>query len=362
MQHVDYAVLNDDHIGEGKIDFEEVMTNLRPDVFILNDDDSSISPKQKLCDRLGATLTLVKREVPQALIPTSTTNIINKINFSLKAPLRIDFAGGWTDVPYIMDGKKGYVSNVAIRPLIELKGGQFNFSGYPRGSGLSTSTAVKLLEMLNSKTYNAEPKTLVNIGEDLFQLENQELQWFIGRQDQYAIVYGNFHCFEFGDNYAKPLTLNISEETLESFREKLLLIHTGESRNAQLAVEEVYKNYKTPNGQKALDLLTECGLSLAKALEKGDFHQCGKIIEKNWEAQKLLAPSSTTEKLDEMYDFAEANGAIGGKLCGAGGGGAFLFVAEDPEELKKVMKQRFVDCFEIDFEFELRNIKELNNF
>ena len=181
MQDVDYAVLNDDHIGEGKIDFAQVMANLRPDIFILNDDDSSIGPKKNLCDHLRAEMVLVKREVPQALVPTSTTNIINKINFSLKAPLRIDFAGGWTDVPYIMDGKKGYVSNVAIRPLIELKKGQFNFSGYPRGSGLSTSTAVKLLEMLNSKTYNAEPKTLVNIGEDLFQLENQELQWFIGR-------------------------------------------------------------------------------------------------------------------------------------------------------------------------------------
>ena len=181
-------------------------------------------------------------------------------------------------------------------------------------------------------------------------------------QDQYAIVYGNFHCFEFGDNYAKPLPLNIGEETLESFREKLLLIHTGESRNAQLAVEEVYRNHKTPSGQKALDLLTECGLNFAKALEKSDFQACGKIIEKNWESQKLLAPSSTTEKLDEMYDVAKANGAIGGKLCGAGGGGAFLFVADDPEELKKVMKQRFVDCFEIDFEFEFRNIKELNNF
>jgi galactokinase/mevalonate kinase-like predicted kinase len=62
-----------------------------------------------------------------------------------------------------------------------------------------------------------------------------------------------------------------------------------------------------------------------------------------------------------MYDFAHANGAIGGKLCGAGGGGAFLFVSKDPESLKHAMKKEFVECFEIDFEFEFRNIKELNN-
>jgi D-glycero-alpha-D-manno-heptose-7-phosphate kinase len=294
------------------------------------------------------------------LIPTSTSNIINKINYSLKAPLRIDFSGGWTDVPYIMDGQKGYVSNVAIRPLVEYKGGKFNFSGYPRGSGLSTSTAAKLLEMLNSKTYNAEPKSLANIGEDLFNLENQELQWFIGRQDQYSIVYGGFNCFEFGTDYARPLELNISKETLETFRSRLLLLHTSESRNAQVAVEEVYKNHKSPNGQQAISELASCGYEFARALEKNEFDKCALIIERNWNAQKLLAPSSTTPKLDEMDDYAKDHGALGGKLCGAGGGGAFLFYSHDIEKLKKSMKQKFVDTFEIDFEFEYRSIKELN--
>jgi len=360
MEDVDFAVLNDHEIGDGKIDFEEVMTELRPDIFILNDDDSSVEPKKKLCDSLGIKIEFVSREVPNELMPTSTSNIISKINYSLKAPLRIDFAGGWADVPYIMEGKKGYVSNVAIRPLVEYKGGKFNFSGYPRGSGLSTSTAAKLLEMLNSKTYNAEPKSLTNIGEDLFNLENLELQWFIGRQDQYAIVYGGFHCFEFGDDYAKPLDMDISQETLEKFRSRLLLLHTGESRNAQVAVEEVYKYYKTENGKKAIDELVTCGYEFAKALERIDFDACAEIINRNWEAQKLLAPSSTTEKLDAMYDFAKENGALGGKLCGAGGGGAFLFYAHDADKLKKAMKQKFVDSFEIDFEFEYRSIKELN--
>lgn len=360
MEDVDYAVLNDDEIGEGKIDFKQVMRDLRPDVFILNDDDSSVGPKQKLCDEVGVKIQFVSREVPEELLPTSTTNIINKINFSLKAPLRIDFAGGWADVPYIMEGKTGYVSNVAIRPLVEYKGGKFNFSGYPRGSGLSTSTAAKLLEMLNSKTYNAEPKSLANIGEDLFNLENQELQWFIGRQDQYSIVYGGFNCFEFGDDYAKPLDIQIPKDTLDEFRSHLLLLHTSESRNAQVAVEEVYKNFKTENGQKAISELVACGFEFAHALAKNDFSLCAKIIERNWNAQKLLAPSSTTPKLDQMYDHAKANGALGGKLCGAGGGGAFVFFSHDVEKLKKAMKRKFVDSFEIDFEFEHRSIKELN--
>ena len=259
-----------------------------------------------------------------------------------------------------MDGKKGYVSNVAIRPLVEYKGGKFNFSGYPRGSGLSTSTAAKLLEMLNSKTYNAEPKSLTNIGEDLFTLENQELQWFIGRQDQYAVVFGGFNCFEFGTDYAKPIDTHISQETLEKFRSKLLLLHTSESRNAQVAVEQVYKNYKSDNGQKAISELVSCGYEFAKALQNEEFDNCAKIIERNWSAQKLLAPASTTVKLDAMYAYAKESGALGGKLCGAGGGGAFLFYSHNVDHLKKAMKHKFVDAFEIDFEFEYRSIKELN--
>lgn len=360
LQDVDYAVLNDHEIGAGKIDFKNVITRLRPDIFILNKDDSAIEEKKRLCDQLDVQIKFVSREVPPELSPTSTTRIINKINYAYKAPLRIDFAGGWTDVPYIMDGRKGYVSNVAIKPLIEMKSNRFNFSGYPRGSGLSTSTAVKLLEMISAKNYNADPKSLEAIGEDLFSLENKELNWAIGRQDQYAIVYGGFNCFECGDDYARPLDIKVPKETLETFRVNLLLLHTGVSRNAQSAVEQVYQYHKTGQGQQALSTIGECGYQFIHALAEQDFMECARIMERNWEAQKQLASASTNEHLDEMYAYAKENGAYGGKICGAGGGGAFIFYCKEPLALKKAMKKKFVDCFEIDFEFEYQNIKELN--
>lgn len=361
LHDVDYAVLNNTEIGEGKIDFKGIMQHLQPDIFVLNDDDSSIQPKADLCQSLGVELKLVSRVVPEELVPTSTTNIINKINFCLKAPLRIDFAGGWTDIPFIMNGKKGYVSNVAISPLIEMRAGQFNFSGYPRGSGLSTSTAAKVLEMINAKTYNAEGKTLQHIAEDLFNLENQELNWFIGRQDQYSIVYGGYNCFECSDHYAEPVGPSISRETLDRFHKKLLLLHTGVSRNAQSAVEGVYANYTSPAGRKALDNMVEYGKEFTEALAAEDFRRCAQIMDANWQAQKQLTSSSTNEQLDEMYAFAVENGAWGGKICGAGGGGAFVFGTDNPEALRLAMKKRFVSCFEIDFAFEYRSVKELNN-
>ena len=360
LQDVDYAVLNDHEIGVGKIDFKEVMTQLRPDVFVLNEDDSAIAEKQALCDETGTRIAFVTREVPPELSPTSTTRIINKINYAYRAPLRIDFAGGWTDVPFIMNGQTGYVSNVAIKPLIEVKNQTFNFSGYPRGSGLSTSTAVKLLELISAKNYNAEPKSLTMIGEDLFNLENKELNWAIGRQDQYAIVFGGFHCFAFDDEGGRALPIEVKQETMEAFRTHLLLLHTGVSRNAQSAVEQVYQNYQTDAGQEALAIIGECGRAFADALAQADFLECARIMERNWEAQKQLAPASTNDNLDAMYTFAQENGAHGGKICGAGGGGAFIFYCEDPLTLRRAMKKQFVDCFEIDFTFEYQDIKTLN--
>jgi len=360
LQDVDYAVLNDKEITGGKIDFKKILEVLRPDVFILNDDDSSLDEKSEICQRIGTKIEFVTRIVPPELEATSTTRIIDIINFKYRAPLRMDFAGGWTDVPYIIGDMKGYVSNIAIQPLIEYKNRQFNFSGYPRGSGLSTSTAAKLLEMISSKTYNSDSRTLSQIGEDLFNLENTELNWAIGRQDQYSIVYGGFNCFEFGKDYAKRMNFNITKETLEDFKKHILLLHTGVSRNAQQAVEQVYQNHKTPGGQNALKKLAKYGFEFAQLLEKKDFIGCAKIMEKNFEAQIQLASMSTNEGLDRIYECAKKHGTIGGKIAGAGGGGAFILYCEDPVYLKKVLKKEFVECFEIDFDFHYRDIKALN--
>ena len=360
MQDVDYAVLNDKDIFGEKIDFKRIIEQLRPDVFIVNDDDSGIEEKRRICSATGTQIGLVKRIVPPELEATSTTRIIDKINFKYRAPLRMDFAGGWTDVPYIMGDKKGYVSNATISPLIEYKNGQFNFSGYPRGSGLSTSTAAKLLEIISSKTYNSDSMTLSQIGEDLYNLENTELNWAIGRQDQYSIVFGGFNCFEFGKDYAKRMDISVSRETLEEFKKKLLLIHTGVSRNAQSAVEQVYQNHLTASGQNALSKLARLGLEFAGMLEKKNFAGCAKIMEENFKTQIQLATASSNDYLDHMYDFAKQHGAIGGKIAGAGGGGAFIFYCDDPEYLKNSMKEEFVDCFEIDFDFHYKDIKSLN--
>ena len=361
FQDVNYATLNDMDLSPGKIDFQGVMRKLKPDVFVLNEDDSGIDEKTALCKEIGTEMVFVTRKVPEVLQATSTTRIIDKIQFAYRSPLRIDFAGGWTDVPYIMGDKTGFVSNITISPLIELKNGAFNFGGYPRGSGLSTSTAAKLLEMISSKNYNSDSKTIAHISEDLFNLENKELNWAIGRQDQYSIVKGGFNCWEFGKDYGRPVDMNVSIETLEEFKKNLILIHTGASRNAQSAVEEVYQNYKTEKGQDALDKLASYGKAFAAALKAKNFIRCAEIMEENFKAQIQLASATTNDYLNEMYSYAMNNGAYGGKIAGAGGGGAFIFYCEDPAHLITSLKEKFVDCFEINFDFHFDDIKNLNS-
>ena len=360
FQDVDYATLNDMDILPGKIDFRGVMEALRPDVFILNEDDSAVEEKRALCEQLGSELVFVNREVPEVLEPTSTSRIIDKIQFAYRAPLRIDFAGGWTDVPYIMGDRKGYVSNITISPLIELKNGAFNFAGYPRGSGLSTSTAAKLLEMISARNYNVDSRSIAMISEDLFNLENRELNWAIGRQDQYSIVKGGFNCWECGKDYARPINLEVPADVLGKFKRNLVLIHTAASRNAQSAVEEVYRNYDTESGRDALDKLARYGKQFAMTLQKGDFVGCAAIMDLNFKAQIQLAPATTNDYLSDMYSHALQQGAYGGKIAGAGGGGAFIFYCNDPGQLIASMKERFVDCFEINFDFHYLDVKNLN--
>ena len=103
----------------------------------------------------------------------------------------------------------------------------------------------------------------------------------IGRQDQYSIVHGGFNCWEFGQDYARRTQVDIPRETLEEFKKGLLLLHTGASRNAQSAVEEVYMNHKTKAGQDALDKLAAYALEFAVALKNKEFILCAEIMEKN---------------------------------------------------------------------------------
>lgn len=360
MQDVDYAHITDGKERGDKIDFLYTMECLRPDIFVVNSDDSALNKKKDLCEGLGIELETVGRTLPDYLKSTSTTEIINKSNKKYGAPLRIDLAGSFSDIPEVMSGRPGYQSSVAISPLIEADlEGKFNFSGYPRGIGLSTSTAVTLLKMIDRE--NLDNWSLEKISETLYNNENVDLNFNIGRMDQYTIVNGGFNVRKYTQNSAETYGPNIINRKIRSLENKLVLIYSGISRNAQKVIKQVYENKDTKEGRIALDRLSELGKSFGCELERENYDNLAEIISENWKMQKRIAPDSTNNRLDQIYEFAMNNGAKGGKICGAGGGGAYLFYSEDKQSLTESIKKEFVECFEIDFRFENRNIKTLNN-
>ena len=358
LETVDFAVINEEEISEGKIDFAHMFKLLKPDVFVLNDDDSGLVQKEEFCRDNNIEFKTVSRTVPEFLTPVSSTHIINRKKRNFFAPLRIDFAGGWTDIPNLMEGKTGYVSTAAINPLVEVREDELNLSVYPRGSGLSTSTGVKILETLSSDR-GFKNKSLDEISESLFEDENKGLGWAIGRQDPYAIVHGGFNCWECTDNQARSV-VQVDRDILDSWEKNLLLVHTGRQRNAQKIVQEVYEYFKDKTGKQSLERLASLGLDFAHNLKVKEFEKCAEIMHENWMEQKKLAPSSSDSHLDDIYKFAYSLGARG-KLCGAGGGGAFVFYHSKPNDLAKSLLEKFSDCFVIDFGIEHNNIKDLNN-
>lgn len=273
-----------------------------------------------------------------------------------KAPLRIDFAGGWSDVPALIKGMSGYVCNAAISPLIELDRSFYNFKEYPRACGLSTSTAVTALNNMG-RLLNENSS---HVAETLYQLENESLTWSIGRQDAYSIANGGVSCYEFNQDYAKNIGITFSQKTLDIFHKRLLLLFYGESRDAQTVVEQVYERKDSKEGRKAIQELANYGILFAKELRNLRLRLCGEIVSKNFKAQKLLAKATSNEKIEEIFKCAVKNGSFGGKICGAGGGGALLFMCYDPYKTFDLINKEFPSCKKIEFKFEFNNLQKIN--
>src|SRR5262249_45286331 len=146
----------------------------------------------------------------------------------------------------------------------------------------------------------------------------------IGKQDQYIASFGGITCFEFhpeGGVTAWPI--NVDEETLFNLEDNLLLFFTGYSRSASSILKE--QNDKSKENNQAmidnLHFVKELGYKTCETLESGNLHDFGNIMNEHWQHKKKRSQSMSNGKIDEWYNLALENGAIGGKLIGAGGGG-----------------------------------------
>jgi len=210
----------------------------------------------------------------------------------------------------------------------------------PAGTGLgsSGSFSTALLKSVYSFNHMIIPKQ--RLAEEACEIEINLLNEPIGKQDQYIATYGGITCFEIDtDGNVEVRPLQISEETRYELEDNLLLFFTGYSRNASEVLK--IQNQNTINKDQAmienLHFVKKLGLDSKKALEKGNVEEFSELMNVHWEHKKKRANTMSNDRINYLYELALKNGALGGKLIGAGGGGFLMFYAANKKLLRKTM-------------------------
>jgi D-glycero-alpha-D-manno-heptose-7-phosphate kinase len=221
------------------------------------------------------------------------------------------------------------------------------------GLGSSGSFTTALLKVLH-----AHKKNLVHPAELAAQacdIELNRLHEPIGKQDQYIAAYGGITCFEFlPDGTVKAWPLKISDQTRNNLEDNLLLFFTGYSRSASsILKEQDQKSKQSDAGMiENLHFVKDLGRQSQKALETGNLHEFARLMDVQWQRKKQRSSGMSNPKINEWYDLAMANGALGGKLIGAGGGGFLMFYSEDKAKLRHAMQQAGLKEVRFRFDFE----------
>jgi D-glycero-alpha-D-manno-heptose-7-phosphate kinase len=231
----------------------------------------------------------------------------------------------------------------------------------PAGTGLGSSGSFTTALL---KALHALGKNLVHPAELAQQaccIELEKLAEPIGKQDQYIAAYGGITCFKFlKDGAVEAFPLQISEETLFNLEDNLLLFFTGYSRSASKILKE--QDDKSKEGHQAmldnLHFVKKLGLQSQRALENGDLHEFARLMDVHWRRKKERSQGMSNPEIDHWYEAARANGALGGKLIGAGGGGFLMFYTDDKSRLRRAMREKGLS--EVRFRFDFEGTKILN--
>ena len=315
-----------------------------------------------------------------------------------RSPLRISLGGGGTDLPSYYREHEGFLIAAAIdkyvyvtinRPFNEgiylkyseiehvktvdevshniireaLKLENLNtpqveissIADLPSGTGLGSSgsfTTALLKALYAYRHRHINPEELAELA---CSIEIDRLQEPIGKQDQYIASVGGITCFAFHkDNSVTFAPLKISRETFHVLEDNLLLFFTGFSRSAS----EILKDQHVKSQKNDTDMLNnlhfvkEIGYLSKDALESGNTDKFGELMHQHWEHKKKRSGGMSNQNIDAWYETALKNGAIGGKVVGAGGGGFLMFMAHDAAKLRNAMTKSGLQEVRFKFDFE----------
>lgn len=232
----------------------------------------------------------------------------------------------------------------------------------PAGTGLGSSgafTAALLYVLSHKKRQIISKKELAELA---CKIEIDILNEPIGKQDQYISAFGGLTCFEYEkDGRVNINPLNISPENIDHLEDNLLLFFTGYSRSASsiLTDQETRSRENDNEILNRLDLVKKRGLLSKEALVAGDFEAFAAIMHDHWLEKQSRTKGMSNDQINEWYNLGLQNGASGGKLIGAGGGGFLMFYAHDREKLRAAMQQASLK--EVRFRFDFEGTKILVN-
>ncbi len=317
--------------------------------------------------------------------------------YRAKAPLRVSFCGGGTDVSPYPEEKGGCVLSATIdqyawasvkpcdQPRIVLTSldyglqrayalGALAFDGEmdlvkgvvnhfhrvtgglpsglevlthsdaPPGSGLGSSSTMVATLVGAMAEWLGIPMTSYELAETTYKIERLDVRLSGGRQDQYAATFGGFNFIEFFADHTVVNPLRIPRDTVNELEYHLLLVFTGSTRTSAGIVDTQMDRYRRgeTDAVRGLDELKRLTTSLKNLLLQSRLEEFGRMLHEAWETKKLLASAITNSAIDELYAAALEAGALGGKILGAGGGGHLLIYcpAEQRHRIATEMARR----------------------
>lgn len=249
------------------------------------------------------------------------------------------------------------LAKAAIRQM-DIQGGLeiITRSNAPAGSGLGTSASMGVALIGALSAYRKIPLLPYELAEQASLIEREKLGILGGKQDHYASALGGINFMEFSGEEVKASRLHLPRGILYELEKSLVLCYTGKSRlssDIHHKVREAYED-KEPKTRRALKNLRTIAFEMKNALLNGDLMIFGQLLNDNWENQKALHPSVTNSQIDAIFEAIVNEGAIGGKACGAGGGGCLLFYAQpDCEHLvRRKLEENKVSIIDFGFDFD----------
>ncbi len=320
-----------------------------------------------------------------------------------RAPVRISFAGGGTDLPAYYEEHGGCVISTSIDkyfyvflqaspdPTLQITSSDYQTfyrhvpeqdlfwegdlslprailhhfevtrgvslflaSEIPPGTGLGSSSTVTVALVKAITTAKGLKLNAYDIAELASYIEIEKLGMPIGKQDQYAAAFGGLNRIDFAATQTTVTPLKVSRKTLGKLDENLMLFFTGGTRAAAdiLHQQKASSQKREPQVIQALHEVKEMAYQLQLLLERGDVEALGDILHESWQRKKRFASSVSNGRLDELYEIARAHGARGGKIAGAGGGGFLMLycVPEYQDAVTEALESRGLKRMEFHFE------------